>query len=107
MAYEGTIYTGGSPASINNHNRKYDNSQSGWEEMKLGVSITDLGTKFFTDYIPGGTGIGGTTYGGSSSEILEWVLKENTYYSLAIKDNSGSNNKCNVFLQWYPCTGLE
>lgn len=98
--YENTIYSGGSDAPIYNHNRQ-NNISSSWQEMKTNVVITDIGDKFYDDYIPGATGIGGTASGGITQEKNYYKLAYDTFYCMHIHNGSGDANKIYFSSKWY------
>jgi hypothetical protein len=102
--YEGVVYSGGENAKIFNHNRNFPSTieDSKWNDMKSGVTISSYGDiNFYTDFIPGATGVGGKSSGGDSKEIEEWIFKPNTKYGMDIINGSGEANKIFVYYAWY------
>lgn len=106
-AYYDTVYTGGSNAPIYNHNHQLMNPTS-WQEMKVGVSISDIGTKFYDDYIAGATNLGGTTEGGQTEAKEKYKFDFDRTYCLHIHDGGGNDNKLIFRIKWFesPLSGI-
>lgn len=100
--YEDVEYSNGNDMIIRNHNRNFSDSTHKWVEIVSDPTINDYGsTIIYNDYIPGGTGIGGTSYGGSNSEIQEYVFKPNSKYCMDIINNDSDPQDIYVSFAWY------
>jgi len=100
--YEKITYHGGTPVTPRNHNRNYSDLTHKWDDLVIDPTIDSYGsTIIYNDYVAGGTGIGGTSYGGNSSEIEEYVFPPNTKYCMDIINNNSSSNNIYVLFSWY------
>lgn len=86
--------------SVFNANRKSSNTTS-MQTFASGATIDSAGTVIKTNYIGGGTGVGGNTSGGSIGVQNEVLLDQNKIYCVRITNGSGSTNTVHLQLQWY------
>lgn len=66
-----------------------------------GATVTTNGTLFHTVWLPGSTGIGQTRAGSAASSAYEWVLKQDTVYTIEIINNSSASNDIWLNFHWY------
>jgi hypothetical protein len=76
-------------------------SCSGITDFRFGVSIVDKGNEFYSDWIPGTTGIGGVSTGGNNAGAIKRILKLNSRYALEVKNNNASAQFIHVRFEWY------
>lgn len=102
--YEDVEYTNGSAVDIFSHNRAYASNQNThkWVDMVVDATVSDYGSEnFYKDYVPGSTGLGGTSQGGQNSEIEEWIFKPSTKYAMDILNLDSDDDKVHVYFSWY------
>ncbi|MFX1499418.1 MAG: hypothetical protein ACFFDH_00485 [Promethearchaeota archaeon] len=99
--YETDAPTGGvdKSSSVFNYNRN-SSTVTTLQMFKNGTTKT-AGTAILTDYIGGGTNVGGNSSGGTTLQKEERVLKQNTTYTLLLTNGSAATNIVNVILSWY------
>lgn len=104
LAYEG-VTTSNDGTAINggriNTNRNSSNTPN--LAMFEGPTVTDLGTKIHTGWVPpAGSGVGMTANGISNIEAgEEWILKPGLKYLFRITNNSGSIIDIAHDVLWY------
>ena len=96
LSAAGTDKTG----SIFNMNRKSSNTSS-MQTFATGATIDSVGTVIKTNYIGGGTSVGGQVSGGSIGVQNEIVLKQNTLYCERVTNGSANPNNIHIQMQWY------
>ena len=82
-------------------NRNRNSTEVSGVTVKTGVTTTGNGTQISEAYIPGATGVGGTSSGNMLSASNEWVLKPNTEYLIEFTNSSSASNDVLAELQWY------
>ena len=82
-------------------NRNRNSTEVSGVTLKVGVTTTGNGTQISEAYIPGATGVGGTSSGNMLSASNEWVLKPNTEYLIELTNASAAANDVLAELQWY------
>lgn len=85
--------------SVFNMNRKSSRTTS-MQTFASGSSITG-GTVIKTNFIGGGTNVGGNVSGGSIGVENEIVLKQNTIYAVRVTNGSSNTNTIHIQLQGY------
>lgn len=96
--YEDTIYTGGNPINVTNHNRISSNTFIG--NIVHTPSISNLGNQLNgTGLLLGGSQ--GKTYGGSFGFANEMVLAPTKNYLYRITNISGGNIKVYIHIEGY------
>lgn len=98
MVYEGSTVTGGVAITPRNSNRNYADSSSMTVVAAGGVNVASA-TRI-TNIVLGS----GKSSGGNSESGFEWVLKQNTTYTLLVTNESGAANEVNIRCQWYEHT---
>lgn len=97
---EGATITGGSVATAINFNRNVTTSTM--VTIKKGVTISVEGTVTLADYTVGSGGNPSNSAGGSVESGVEFILKPNTTYTLAITNiGTVTATVARVSLQWY------
>lgn len=101
-SYENSSFNGGVSVKdyILNRNRS-NNKETSLEQVKSGINVVNLGDEFYPDYIPGGTGIGGSSYGGANLNVDEVVLDINSYYIFKFLNLNDENVKIRNMTMWY------
>ncbi len=64
-------------------------------------TITLVGTQMNIQLLPGGSGPGQGTSGGTVREGTEWVLNPNTNYLIRVTNRSGAAQPISIMAQWY------
>lgn len=88
--YEDSSVVGGAPIIAYNHDRTSTNLSLG--NQVTSATITAYGTLLKNSYIVGSTGVAGTFGGSSTTESVEWILKQNTSYTWHIINESSAEN---------------
>jgi len=97
--YKGSVFTGGTPLTANNHNLNFALTN---KFVIVGApTVTTQGALIQQTYIPGSTGVGGTRSGGLSSLENEWVLVPGAQYLGIFANGSLDANKVAINFQWY------
>lgn len=94
-----TINVDGSAITAFNHNR--NSSKTASSVLKNAPTVTVAGTQIAQAYIGGGTGVGGSRSGSDTKADNEWVLKQNTVYTITFTNDSSGDNVVNVNNVWY------
>lgn len=101
-AFKNCVYTGGTGSAVEIHNKNHQSIlTTDWVEMRLGATVTDEGEEFYTDYIAGSTGIGGTSQGGESGSQEKYLFDRDTYYCMKLVNNSTNINKIFYTVKWF------
>ena len=64
-------------------------------------TITLVGNQMNIQLLPGGSGPGQGTSGGTVREGTEWVLQPNTNYLVRVTNRSGNAQPISIMTQWY------
>lgn len=97
--FEDATFTGGTTQTVMNSNRQSANTSN--VVVKIGVSASALNTIIDSNYIGGGTNVGGHAYGGENETDTEILFKINTNYVLMITNGSSNVNTVNINPTWY------
>jgi len=101
--YEGSTITGGGTITPKNRNR---NSSAVSTCVVMGTpTVGTVGSLLFADHLGGGSA--SARFGGENRADNEWVLKQNTTYTVQLVNMTGSNNQMSVALDWYEHTDKE
>lgn len=96
---ESATITGGTTLTPVNHNRVSSTTSN--VVVKSSVTVSTSGTTVSTSFIGGGTGVGGARAGDDLKVSNEWVLKQNTTYTVDIGNGSSSANDICINMFWY------
>lgn len=100
--YEKIEYHNGTPVTPRNHNRCCSDLTHKWDDLVIDPVIDSYGTTIiYNDYIAGGTGIGGTSYGGQNGETQEYVFPPNTKYCMDMVNGNANPNIIYILFSWY------
>lgn len=91
--------SGGTSKTIINRNRTSNKVSE--SVIKDGETVTTNGNLISGVYLPGSTGVGQIRTGNVVTGADEWVLKQNTLYTLEIINGSDSSNDIGVNFHWY------
>lgn len=86
--------------SVFNMNRQ-SSKTTNMQTFASGSTLDVAGTVIKTNYIGGGTSVGGQVSGGSIGVQNEIVLKQNTVYCVRITNGSANTNTIHIQMQWY------
>jgi len=86
--------------SVFNMNRRSTRTTN-MQTFASGATINAAGTMIKSNFIGGGTSVGGKVAGDSVGVQNEIVLKSNTIYCVRITNDSGSTNTIHLQMQWY------
>ena len=101
--YEGSTATGGTTITPMNRNR---NSSGTSTCVVMGTpTVGTVGSLIFADHLGGGAA--SARFGGETRGDHEWVLKQNTTYTVQMVNMTGSANYMSVALDWYEHTNKE
>jgi hypothetical protein len=102
--YEGsTAAADGGTITPQNRNR---NSTKTSACVVMGTpTVGTVGSLLFADHLGGGAA--SARFGGENRADNEWVLKQNTTYTVQLVNMTGSNNQMSVALDWYEHTDKE
>lgn len=64
-------------------------------------TVTNVGTLMHIQLLPGGSGPGQGTSGGTVRQETEWVLNPNTNYLIRVTNRSGAAQPISILVQWY------
>jgi len=64
-------------------------------------TVTGAGTQMHIQLLPGGSGPGQSTSGGTVRQETEWVLAVNTNYMIRVTNRSGNAQPASILAQWY------
>jgi hypothetical protein len=103
--YEGMeVTSNGTTVTPRNANRNHSDASSTQAFFVDGTLVTTNVVILGHRHIGAEGARPGTAIGGSGSTREEWVLKENTWYTLRVTDTSGSDQDVFMRLEWYEHT---
>jgi hypothetical protein len=101
--YEGSTITGG--GTITPYNRNRNSSTTATCSVRGTPTVGTVGTLIFADHLGGGSA--SARFGGENRGVNEWVLKQNTTYTVQLVNMTGNANYMAVALDWYEHTNKE
>lgn len=104
-AYKDLIYDDESGVALipENHNHQMA-TNTAWQDLRLSPTISDNGTQFYIDFIPGTSGFL-TSSGSKSSPNDKYKFATNTTYSMELRNLDESDNKLIFRIKWYELEG--
>jgi hypothetical protein len=96
---EDATITGGTTATVYNHNRLSAKTSS--VIIKTGITLSTAGTTISTSYVGGGTNQGANRIGADNVGSNEYILKQNTQYVITLANSSSGTNTVFVSPTWY------
>lgn len=99
--YKDSVWTEGTGTALSLNNFNHVLNYSSYCTCSRGVTVTTDGTEYVSLYLPGSTGVGGTSSGAGLTGDYEYVLKPNSQYMFRFTNGSNSANIASWTIVWY------
>ena len=103
--YEGSTVAAATGGTITPKNRNRNSASTSTCVVMGTPTVGTVGDLLFADHLGGGSA--SARFGGENRGEQEWVLKQNTTYTVQLVNMTTSNNYMAVALDWYEHTNKE